>query len=119
MCNVNRRFTRHESWKYKPWYMAVTAVAAPMGALPLAPVPSRKEASASPEVDDVCPATGPDVKPRSKEKVGVLKSVLFNRASSVIHPNFKLWEPCSFEKFACRLCVSRGAFSHRRLFRPV
>ena len=32
-------------------------MAAPIGALPLAPAPSRKEASASPDVVEVCAAT--------------------------------------------------------------
>ena len=60
------------------------------GALPEAPTPSSSDAIASPVVLLVCAATGPDVSPRVNPKVGVLKSVLLRRASSVIQPNFKL-----------------------------
>src|SRR5262245_44156041 len=102
---VRRRLTRQESWKYRPWYQPVTAVAAAIGVLPPDPVPSNKEAVASPVVVEAVAAVGPEVSPRVKSNVAVLKSVLFRRASSDIHPNFKLCEPSSLVMLACKLCV--------------
>lgn len=84
----------------------MVAVAALIEPLPLAPVPRSNDAIASPLVVLAWAATGPDVNPRVKLKVGVLKLIELSLANSEIQPNFKLCDPRSLVMFNCRLCVS-------------